>query len=165
MPLPTNIGMSPSAARGARWEIYEHEASMGVRGFGDSKVQAFEQAALAVTAMVADPAAVAPREHVSLNCEAPDDELLFAEWVNSLVHEMSTRKMLFSRFALRLKDRRLAAEAWGEPVDPGRHHPALEVKAATRTTLRVARHAEGWMAQTVVDVSKEGPPVIGAPGT
>lgn len=157
--------MSPSAPRTARWEIYEHEAHMGVRGFGESKVQAFEQAALAVTAVVADPAAVAPRDQVSLNCEAPDDELLFAEWVNSLAHEMSTRKMLFSRFALHLKDRRLAAEAWGEPVDPARHHPAVEVKGATHNTLRVARHAEGWMAQTVVEVSKEGPPVIGPSGT
>jgi SHS2 domain-containing protein len=153
--------MALSAPRTARWELYEHEALMGVRGFGESKLQAFEQAALAVTAVVADPAAVAPRDQVSLDCEAPDDELLFAEWVNSLAREMSTRGMLFSRFDLRLKDRRLAAQAGGEPVDPGRHHPAAEVKGATRTTLRVARHAEGWMAQTVVDVSKEDPPLVG----
>jgi SHS2 domain-containing protein len=65
---------------------------------------------------------------------------------------MSTRKMLFSRFAVRLGSGRLEAEAWGEPVDAARHHPAVEVKGATYTALRVAREGEGWLAQTVVDV-------------
>jgi tRNA nucleotidyltransferase (CCA-adding enzyme) len=135
-----------------RWETYEHEADMGVRGFGDSKDEAFEQAALAVTAVVADPAAVRPRDEVTFHCEAADDEALFAAWVNSVVHEMSSRNMLFSRFALRLQEGRLSAQAWGEPVDPARHHPARPVKGANHTALRVVRHAEGWMAQTVVAI-------------
>lgn len=136
----------------SRWEHFEHGADVGVRGFGATKAEAFEQAALALTAAVADPAAVRPLERVELACEAPDDELLLAEWLNALVYEMSTRKMLFSRFAVRLEGTRLAAEAWGEPVDAARHHPAVEVKGATYTTLRVAREGEGWVAQTVVDV-------------
>jgi tRNA nucleotidyltransferase (CCA-adding enzyme) len=46
----------------------------------------------------------------------------------------------------------LNAQAWGEPVDRVRHDPAVEVKGATYTTLRVARETEGWIAQTVIDV-------------
>jgi SHS2 domain-containing protein len=134
------------------WEHYAHGADVGVRGFGATKAQAFEQAGLALTAAIADPAAIAPRERIALRCEAPDDELLLAEWLNALVYEMSSRRMLFSRFAVRLDGQRLTGEAWGEPVDAERHHPAVEVKGATYTTLRVARHADGWLAQTVVDV-------------
>jgi len=125
---------------------------MGVRGFGATEAEAFEQAALALTAVVSDPVAVEAREAVSIRCEAPDHELLFAEWLNSLVYEMATRGMLFSRFAVRLEDKRLSAEAWGERIDAARHHPAVEVKGATYTTLRVAREDGGWVAQTVVDV-------------
>jgi SHS2 domain-containing protein len=136
----------------ARWEHYEHGADIGVRGFGASKAEAFEQAALALTAVSADPAAVQQRERVALACEAPDDELLLAEWLNALVYEMATRRMLFSRFAVRLEGTLLTAEAWGEAVDAARHHPAVEVKGATYTTLRVAQEGEGWLAQTVVDV-------------
>jgi tRNA nucleotidyltransferase (CCA-adding enzyme) len=33
-----------------------------------------------------------------------------------------------------------------------RHHPAVEVKGATYTALRVAPEGGGWVAQTVVDV-------------
>ena len=136
----------------ARWEHYEHGADIGVRGVGASKAEAFEQAALALTAVIADPAAVQQRKRVALACEAPDDELLLAEWLNALVYEMATRRMLFSRFAVRLEGTRLTAEAWGEAVDAARHHPAVEVKGATYTTLRVAQEGDGWLAQTVVDV-------------
>ena len=134
------------------WEHYEHAADIGVRGFGASKAEAFEQAALAMISVVTDPAAVEERERVEIACEAPDDELLFAAWLNALVYEMSARRMLFARFAVRLDGTRLSGEAWRERVDVARHHPAVEVKGATYTTLRVTRDAGRWIAQTVVDV-------------
>jgi len=38
-------------------------------------------------------------------------------------------------------------------VDIARHRPAVEVKGATYTALRVAQEADGaWVAQCVVDV-------------
>ena len=136
-----------------RWEHYEHGADIGVRGFGATKASAFEQAALALTAVLVDPGAVEAHERVSLACEAPDDELLFAEWLNALVYEMATRKMLFARFRVRIDGTRLTAEIWGEQTDVARHHPAVEVKGATYTTLHVGQDKDGtWIAQTVVDV-------------
>ncbi|MCL4799752.1 MAG: archease [Burkholderiales bacterium] len=136
----------------ARWEHFVHGADVGVRGFGASKAEAFEQAAAAMTAAIAELDAVEPREAVAIECEAPDDELLLAEWLNALIYEMSTRKMLFSRFAIRLEGTHLHAEARGERVDVARHHPAVEAKGATYTALRVAREGDEWVAQTVVDV-------------
>jgi SHS2 domain-containing protein len=137
---------------GARWEHFEHGADVGVRGFGASKSEAFEQAALALTAVITEPAGVEPRETVAIECEAPDDELLFAEWLNALIYEMATRRMLFSRFAVRIDGTQLRAEARGEPVDVARHHPAVEAKGATYTALRVVPEGDEWIAQTVVDV-------------
>ena len=136
----------------ALWEHYAHGADIGVRGCAASKEEAFAQAALALTGVVTDPAGVAAREPVAIECEAPDDELLLAEWLNAVIYEMATRRMLFGRFVVRLEGRRLAGEAWGEPVDAARHHPAVEVKGATYTTLRVAHDGRRWTAQTVVDV-------------
>jgi SHS2 domain-containing protein len=135
-----------------RWEHFEHGADIGVRGYGASVAEAFEQAALALTAAITDLSAVRPAERVEVHCEAPDNELLLAEWLNALVYEMATRRMLFSRFAVRLESDGLSGEAWGETVDAARHHPAVEVKGATYTQLRVAQEGAGWVAQTVVDV-------------
>jgi len=125
---------------------------MGVRGVGATKAQAFEQAALALSAVVTDPQAIEPRQPIEVECEAPDDELLLADWLNSLIYEMSARRMLFSRFSVELDGRRLRGRAWGESVDPARHHPAVEIKGATYTALRVAQENGEWVAQTVVDV-------------
>ena len=136
-----------------RWEHFPHEADMGVRGLGATLEQAFEQAALALTAVVTDPAAVIPTEMIALSCEAPDVELLLVDWLNALIFEMATRSMLFSRFEVQLEGQRLVAKAWGEALDIARHHPAVEVKGATYTALKVARQPDGgWLAQCVVDV-------------
>ena len=134
------------------WEHFPHEADIGVRGVGLTKAQAFEQAALALTAVVADLQTVEARQPIEVECEAPDDELLLADWLNSLVYEMSARKMLFSRFSVQIDGHHLRGQAWGESVDRGRHHPAVEIKGATYTSLRVAQERGEWIAQTVEDV-------------
>jgi len=135
------------------WEHFPHGADMGVRGIGASKEEAFERAALALTAVIADPATIAAREVVEIACQAPDDELLLVDWLNALVYEMATRKLLFSRFEVHINEHLLTARAWGETLSPEKHQPAVEVKGATYTALRVAREANGeWIAQCVVDV-------------
>lgn len=135
------------------WEHFPHQADMGVRGVGPTKEAAFEHAALAMTAVITDPASVAPLQAVPIVCEAPDDELLLVDWLNALVYEMAMRKMLFNRFAVRINGHSLQATAWGEPVDVARHQPAVEVKGATYTELSVKQDRQGrWVAQCVVDV-------------
>ncbi len=126
---------------------------MGVRGWGPTKEQAFEQAACALTAVVTDLATVEPKQSVTFECQAPDDELLFVDWLNGLIYEMATRKLLFSRFQVSITGDRLRATAWGETADTARHQPAVEVKGATYTALRVVQERpDRWIAQCIVDV-------------
>lgn len=135
------------------WELFPHEADVGVRGVGATLAQAYEQAAMAMTAAITDLATVAPREKIELSCEAPDAELLLVDWLNALIYEMATRNMLFSRFEVQLQNHHLTARVWGENIEVARHHPATEVKGATYTALKVAQQPDGsWLAQCVVDV-------------
>jgi SHS2 domain-containing protein len=137
----------------ARWEHFAHEADIGVRGVGASKEEAFEQAAVALTAVILDPRGLRGEEVVEVTCEAPDDELLLVDWLNALVYQMATRRLLFGRFEVHIDGHRLHARAWGEPIEVARHQPAVEVKGATLTCLRVGQEAGGaWVAQCVVDV-------------
>lgn len=136
-----------------RWEHFEHRADIGVAGYGRTPAEALEQAAVALTAILCDPAAVAPAERVEIHCEAPDLELLLVDWLNALIYEMATRHLLFSRFRVRIDGERLLGEAWGEPMDQARHQPAVEVKGATYTELEVGQGPDGtWLARCVVDV-------------
>jgi tRNA nucleotidyltransferase (CCA-adding enzyme) len=135
------------------WAHFPHQADMGVRGIGPTLAAAFEQAALAMTAVVTDPASVMASEAVDIRCEAPDEELLLVDWLNALILEMAARHLLFSRFEVHLDGRRLHATAWGEAVDLQKHQPAVEIKGATYTELKVGRNESGqWLAQCVVDV-------------
>jgi len=136
-----------------RWETFAHEADVGVRGSGATLAEAFAGAAMAMTAAICDPQKVGAGETVNIECAAPDDELLLLDWLNALVYEMATRRMLFSRFDVRIADHRLQATAWGEAVDVARHEPAAEVKGATFCELAVRQSPDGtWMAQCIVDV-------------
>ena len=146
--------MNPGPAAAAEhWEHFHHMADIGVRGLGRTRAAAFEQAALALTAVISDPASVEPRQAVEVRCSATAGDLLLLDWLNALIYEMATRSMLFGRFRVTLAGEALAATAWGEPVDLERHQPAVEIKGATFTELRVEQRADGsWLAQCVVDV-------------
>ena len=136
-----------------RWELIPHGADVGVRGTGNSKAQAFEQAALALTAVITDLASVSANESVEIACEAADDELLLVNWLNAVIYEMAIRRMLFARFEVCIEGTTLTARAWGEAIDIAKHQPAVEVKGATLTNLAVRRDDNGnWLAQCVVDV-------------
>jgi SHS2 domain-containing protein len=135
------------------WEHFAHGADIGVRGCGETVARAFEQAALALTAVVTDPSQVRPLEAVRIQCRAPDAELLLYEWLNSVVFHMATGRRLFAQFEVTIAGDTLDAVARGEPVDVARHAPAVEVKGATLTELMVARDSHGrWRAQCVLDV-------------
>jgi SHS2 domain-containing protein len=137
----------------AHWELLPHGADVGVRGVGISKAQAFEQAAEALTAVITEPRSVMSKECIEIACDAPDDELLLVKWLNALIYEMATRRMLFSRFEVRIENIKLQGKAWGEPIDQAKHQPAVEVKGATLTEVAVRQDEDGmWSAQCIVDV-------------
>ena len=147
------MSQAPAASPGRPgWEHFPHAADVGVRGFGKTQAEAFEQAALALTAVITT-AEIRPAVPVKVQCKAPDIELLFVEWLNAIIYEMAVRKMLFSRFAAKIDGLRLDGTLWGEAVEVARHAPACEPKGATYTALKVVKDDSGtWSAACVVDV-------------
>ena len=136
----------------ARWEHFEHEADIGVRGYGNSLAEAFCQAACAMMAVMTELSLIQPRQMVTIECDEEDRELLLVDWLNAIIYQMATRKMLFCRFEVVLDKPGLQARAWGEEIDIQRHQPSVEIKGATYTELSVQQVDGEWMAQCVVDV-------------
>jgi protein archease len=136
----------------ASYETFAHDADIGVRGHGATLAEAFARVGLALTAVVTDPASVRETLSLEIACEAQEPETLLFDWLNALVYEMATRRVLFARYDVKVDGPRLRAKAFGEPVDVARHQPAVEVKGATWTGLRVARERGAWVAECVVDV-------------
>jgi len=135
------------------WQHFRHEADIGIRGLGNSLEEAFEQAGMALTAVITDPDCIVPAQAIHIRACATDTELLFVDWLNALLFEMATRHMLFSCFEVEIQAGRLRATARGEAIDPARHQPTVEIKGATYTALCVRQRKDGsWLAQCVVDV-------------
>lgn len=136
----------------AYWEHFEHEADIGIRGVGDTLAEAFEQAALALTAVVTDLGLIQAETSVNIACRDDNHDTLLYDWLNAIIYEMATRKMLFSRFQVAIENNQLTATATGEAIDVARHQPAAEIKGATFTELAVSQGQGHCCAQCVVDV-------------
>jgi SHS2 domain-containing protein len=100
-----------AGARVEHFEHYEHGADIGVRGIGATIAgSAFEQAALALTAVVTEPGRGAARTTIDIRCEAPTESCCSPSGSTRIVFEMADRRMLFSRFEIAYR-KRLGLEA------------------------------------------------------
>lgn len=140
-----------SNATAPRWEHLERGPVRAVRGVGRSEEEALEQAAVALCALVADPATVDVREEVSVACDAKDLDHLLSDWLGALLHNMAARRLRFRCFAVRLDGRRLFGQAFGEHLDPARHHGVREPRGLSVSRPQVRRTADGrWTAECEV---------------
>lgn len=133
------------------YDYFDHEADIGIEGRGKTLEEAFENAALAMFAIMAHPATVIPEREVRLEFEEADLELALVTWLNQLLGQARLRGLVFCAFELKREGDRWVGAAWGMPWQPGRDR-GTEVKGATLTMLKVESEHGGWLARCVVDV-------------
>jgi tRNA nucleotidyltransferase (CCA-adding enzyme) len=126
------------------WTHFEHEADIGLAATSVSREGMFEAMGAALTGVVTDPAIVQPQQRIRIQCSADDDGLLMVDWINSLIYEMATRRMLFGAWRVSLRDCELDAWVDGEPVDRERHQGNLHRPArGTGCDRAMARAVRG----------------------
>jgi SHS2 domain-containing protein len=135
----------------ASFDYFEHEADIGIIGCGASLPAAFESAARAMFAIMADPARVQDRMSVQFEFDEADAEYALVTILNRLLAEARLQQAVFSRFDIIQDGLRWKVEARGEPWHEGLER-GTEVKGATLTMLSVKASESGWEARCVVDV-------------
>jgi len=134
------------------YETFEHEADIGIKGFGRTIEEAFENGAMAMFSIMMELARVEAKDEVKIHCSAPDEETLFVEWLNELLAQSSLKEMAFSDFKVETLDEgELHGYALGEKLDQEKHRVKVEVKAATYSMLKVYKN-KIYTAQCIVDV-------------
>jgi SHS2 domain-containing protein len=138
------------------YELFEHEADQGIRGYGATAEEAFEHAAEALFEIMCDTSQVEPAEEVSVTVSAPDLNALFIEWLNELLARKDTEDMMFSRFSVKIrqdaKGFSLEGKARGEKTDREKHGLKVEAKAATYSGLKSGEKDGRKFFQCIVDV-------------
>lgn len=135
-----------------QYATFEHEADIGIRGFGTTIEESFENAARALYSVMVKLENVRPEEKRSASVSAPDRELLLVEWLNALLALSDIERMVFSKFLVKIDGVSLTGDAWGERLDRERHEPKVEVKGATLHMLSVREEEGRFISQCVVDV-------------
>jgi len=135
------------------YELVDHTADIGVRLWGPTAEEVFEQAALALFSLVCDPLEAGELESVDVELEAEAMDLLLAAWLNELLYVFEARKLVLTQFdILELGERSLSARVSGEPLDTSRHILCGGVKAATLHELSLERRGDHWEGFVLLDV-------------
>jgi len=134
-----------------RYSYFDHDADIGIIGRGKSLEEAFESAAVAMFAIMADIEDLHCDESVEVRFEEEDNEFALIEWLNTLLALAHMKHLVLGRFELHKEGNVWRGKAWGN-----RWHKDLErgteVKGATLTMLSVKEDDTHWEARCVVDV-------------
>lgn len=135
------------------FETIEHTADIGIRAFGATLTEAFENAAVAMFSLITDLDSVKPVDEYTIAVMADDSETLLVEWLNELLYLFESNSVLFCRFkVMELGETSLKASAFGETIDPARHKLETDIKAVTYHMLKIARVDSSWSATVIFDV-------------
>jgi SHS2 domain-containing protein len=149
-------GRKPVPPRGH--ETIDHTADMGIRGWGGSCLEAFEEVAAAMFEIMADTKGVAAAGRVPVACTADDIESLLIEFLNGLIAKCDLEGMIPTSVSVLRLERAggawvIEAEARAVPLAEVSDRLLTEVKAAAYYGARVwERGSGGWEARCVVDL-------------
>ncbi|MEM0492820.1 MAG: archease [Candidatus Thermoplasmatota archaeon] len=121
------------------YEFFEHTADIGVKAYGKTLAEAFENAAKAMMSIITDDSEVEFIGQYDIEIEADSIEQLLFNWLSELLFLHSANNLVFGFFKVELDDKgnRLKAHVCGESFNHSKHRMGTEIKAVTYHMLEV----------------------------
>ncbi|TCV90434.1 archease [Sulfurirhabdus autotrophica] len=133
------------------YSYFDHDADIGIIGHGKCLEAAFESAAKAMFAIMAELEQIKPVNEINLSFEESDLEYALVTWLNLLITEARENGLALGKFYITRNKFHWHGKAWGEPWRAGLER-GVEVKGATLTMLSVKNDGNEWEARCIVDV-------------
>ncbi len=135
----------------------EHTADIGIRVYGKTIEELFENSAYGMFSQITDLKKVEPQENTEIEIREYDQENLLVNWLNELLYLSVTGKIIFSKFKVKRFQEtcdalKLNAEVQGERINPKKHSLHLEIKAATYHNLKIEKTKEGYQTTIIFDI-------------
>ena len=133
------------------FEILEHTADVGVRAWGDSPEETFEQATrglLSITGAVGDQ----PGVRMDIEVTATDLAGALVDWLEEVLYVQDARDSVITGVAVESATA-TGATGWVEAASRATDLEGTAVKAITYHQLEVTRDADGiWFATVFFDI-------------
>ena len=135
------------------FEYFDHTGDLGIRLFGESLEDLFQQAGKAFTSIITLPEKIRLKEEKKIRVTADDPEGLLVNWLNEMVFLFDVRGMMFREFEILSVDKgSVSAIGRGEKYDPAVHIIKTLIKGATHHQLKIAKDHGKWEARVVLDL-------------
>ena len=128
-------------------------ADVAFIAYGSTLNELFANAALAMFEVMIDTTGVKQKIKRKVEVQAEDLQSLMFNWLNELLVFVGAENLAFSRFDVKVDDRKfkLAAECVGEKMNAKIHELKTEVKAMTYHKLEINK-GKLWQAQVILDI-------------
>ena len=135
------------------YEQFSHTADIGVRVYGRTLKDLFDNAAFAMFDIIADLEGLKGDIVQDIELTAPNHEELLIAWLDELLYNFYTKGVIFYRFDIdELSGDVIKAKAFGRNVSDNRNRLKTEIKAATYYNLKIRKLDDYYQVDIVFDV-------------
>jgi len=136
-----------------RYEIIPHTADIGVKAYGATLQELFNNTAYAMFDIIADLDGLTGSVTQSVEVNAPNTEELLVAWLGELLYHFYTKQVIFFDFQIEeLSETRVKAQALGRHIGENRNRLKTEIKAVTYHELKIEKKDGAYAATIIFDV-------------
>ena len=136
-----------------RYEQFSHTADIGVRVFGETLKELFENAAFAMFDILADLEGLKGEITQDFELTAPNHEELLISWLDELLYNFYAKNIIFYKFEVtELSEDVIRAKAFGRSLSENRNRLKTEIKAATYYNLKIIKKDDYYEVDIIFDV-------------
>ncbi|OYT56817.1 archease [Euryarchaeota archaeon ex4484_162] len=124
-----------------KYEIIEHTADVGIRAWGSTMMESFENTARGMFAIITNNSKIDHVGEYKIVLKADSVEQLLVDWLNELLFLNTTQNLVFGDFNVELSNnyKHLKAIVGGEEYNREKHGYGTEIKAVTYHMLKVEK--------------------------
>ena len=122
-----------------KYEIIEHTADIGIKAFGKTINESFENASKAMFDIITDNSKIEDIGEYKIKIISTDLDQLLVDWLSELLFLNSANDLIFGTFKIKIntKNNSINADIYGEKFNKLKHKIGVEIKAVTYHMLEV----------------------------
>ena len=136
-----------------KYTLIDHTADIGIKAYGKSLSEAFENAAKGMFDIITDKSDIDSVGQYDIELSADDLEQLLVDFLSELLYLNSAKSLVFGFFKIDLdeKQKKLNAKVFGEKFVFSKHKIGTEIKAVTYHMLEIKKNKK-YSLQVLFDI-------------